>query len=302
MTAEIIVTRSGDLELGLAPQVGGSVAFFRQRRGETVVDLLRPLSEADRASGNILGVAMFPMVPYANCIEDNRFAFDGRDYRVVPNLPGYKFNFHGRGWLSKWTVANKGEGRVTLALVDDEFGQPHRYTATEAFVLASGRLTVTTTITNIGPLAMPFGFGQHPWFLRDGDTTVRFGARRFWLESLDNAAAEPITIPPELDFSAPRPPPMVRRNNCYDGWDGDAEVIWRRRGVGLRMTADPIFGRLMVYFPAPPEPVFCLEPQTNAVSAFTKAATAAERDTFGVIVLEPGQSAAGTFLLEPFRA
>jgi hypothetical protein len=58
----------------------------------------------------------------------------------------------------------------------------------------------------------------------------------------------------------------------------------------------------MVYFPAPPEPVFCLEPQTNAVSAFTKAATAAERDAFGVIVLEPGQSAAGTFLLEPFQA
>jgi aldose 1-epimerase len=301
VTAEIIETRSGELELGLAPGIGGSIAYFRLRRGETAMDLLRPLSEMDRASQNILGVAMFPMVPYANCIEGNRFAFAGRDYRVEPNLAGYKFNFHGRGWLSKWTVADKREGRVTLALVDDQPGQPHRYSATEEFVLASGRLAVITTITNIGPLPMPFGFGQHPWFPRDRDTMVRFRARRFWLETPDSSAAEPITVPPELDFSAPRAPPMIRRNNCYDGWNGDAEVVWRRHGVGLRMTADPIFGRLMVYFPAPPESVFCLEPQTNAVSAFTKAVTTSERDELGVIVLEPGRSAEGTFVLEPFQ-
>ena len=301
MTAGIVEIRSGQLELGVVPEIGGSIAFFRLRRGEKTIQLLRPLSDADRASGNILGVAMFPMVPYANCIEDNRFAFAGRDYRVEPNLSGYKFNFHGRGWLSKWTVSGKSDDRVTLSLVDEEAGQPHQYSATQEFVLASGRLAVTTAITNTGPLPMPFGFGQHPWFPRHSDTTVCFRARRFWIETPDSSAAEPITVPPELDFSAPRAPPLVRRNNCYDGWDGIAEIVWPRLGVGFRMMADPVFGRLMVYFPLPSETIFCLEPQTNAVSALTKALTAADREALGLIVLEPGQSAGGTFSLEPFQ-
>ena len=192
MTAEIVEIRSGQLELGIVPEIGGSIAFFNLRRGDKTIQLLRPLSDTDRTCSNILGVAMFPMVPYANCIEDNRFAFSGREYRVVPNLPGYKFNFHGRGWLSKWTVSGNREGQVTLSLEDSETGQPHQYSTTQKFHLTSGRLAITTTITNLGPVAMPFGFGQHPWFPRDSDTTVYFKARRFWIETLDSSAAEPI--------------------------------------------------------------------------------------------------------------
>ena len=192
MTAEIVEIRSGQLELGIVPEIGGSIAFFNLRRGDKTIQLLRPLSDTDRTCSNILGVSMFPMVPYANCIEDNRFAFSGRDYRVVPNLPGYKFNFHGRGWLSKWTVSGNREGQVTLSLEDSETGQPHQYSTTQKFHLTSGRLAITTTITNLGPVAMPFGFGQHPWFPRDSDTTVYFKARRFWIETLDSSAAEPI--------------------------------------------------------------------------------------------------------------
>ena len=60
MTADIFELHSGQLELGLVPEIGGSVAYFRLRRGDEVVQLLRPLSEADRAAGNVLGVAMFP--------------------------------------------------------------------------------------------------------------------------------------------------------------------------------------------------------------------------------------------------
>jgi aldose 1-epimerase len=51
--------RSGRLSLGLAPEIGGSVAFFR-RDG---VDLMRPLSDADRAARRVVGAAMFPMAP-----------------------------------------------------------------------------------------------------------------------------------------------------------------------------------------------------------------------------------------------
>ena len=265
----ILSLSAGDIELGLAPELGGSVAYLRARRGDGCVDLLRPLSEADRAAGDILGVAMFPMVPYANCIEDNAFAFDGVQYRVEPNLPGYKFNFHGRGWRLPWTVAEAGPDRAKLTLLDDVPGQPHRYLAVQRFVVEEERVLITTTITNVGTRRMPFGFGQHPWFPRRSQTLVKFAARRFWLESVDSSATEAITIPPELDFAISRSPLSVRRNNCYEGWSGSVEIAWPEERIGLRMTAEPIFRQLMVYFPAAPSSVFCLEPQTNLVSAFT---------------------------------
>jgi aldose 1-epimerase len=301
MSMAILAIGAGDLELGLVPELGGSVAYLRLRQGKTCIDLLRPLSDADHAAGDILGVAMFPMVPYANCIEDNGFVFDGRQYRVEPNLPHYKFNFHGTGWRLPWTMAAAGASEATLALIDDRPELPHRYSALQHFAVAPDRLTVATTITNVGPCRMPFGFGQHPWFPRRPQTLITFSARRFWIESVDSSATEAITIPPELDFAVPRPPPTVRRNNCYGRWSGSAEIAWPEYGIGLGMTAEAIFRHLMVYFPAPPAEVFCIEPQTNLVSALTRTGAADELDDPSVIVLDPGQSATGTIVFAPFR-
>jgi hypothetical protein len=66
------------------------------------------------------------------------------------------------------------------------------------------------------------------------------------------------------------------------------------------MTAGPVFRHLMVYFPAMPSPVFCLEPQTNLVSAFTRIGTTGESENSGVIVLGPGHSAGGIITFAPF--
>jgi aldose 1-epimerase len=297
MRSAIVHIGAGDLELGLVPELGGSVAYLRLKRGDRSIDLLRRLSEADRAAGDVLGVAMFPMVPYANCIEGNVFEFDGHRYHVEPNLPPYKFNFHGSGWQLPWTVAETGADRATLTLKDDHPSRPHRYAAAQQFVVDRERLVVTTTVTNIGLRRMPFGFGQHPWFPRRERTLVRFAARRFWIESPDISALEAITIPPELDFASLRSPPAVRRNNCYEGWSGGLEVSWPDEAIGLRLTAEPVFRHLMVYFPAAPSAVFCLEPQTNLISAFTRA----DVENGGTIILEPGQSASGAITFSPYE-
>ena len=57
---EVMQLSAGELAIGLVPGIGGSLAYFRKGG----VDLMRPLSPADLAAGNVLGVAMFPMVPY----------------------------------------------------------------------------------------------------------------------------------------------------------------------------------------------------------------------------------------------
>ncbi|MCX5494069.1 aldose 1-epimerase [Kaistia dalseonensis] len=294
---ELIGIRSGAISAEIVPEIGGGLASFRFDMDGQSVDLMRPLS-ADLASRrNPVDTAMFPMMPYANRIADNRFVFEGREYLFTANNPPERFNVHGTAWHRAWTVESQGADQVRLTLsVEDP--ALYSYDAAEDFVLDQTGLAVTTSVTNRGAVAMPFGFGQHPWFPRDPDTRLTFAASHFWLDGPDGVASDRITVPPELDFSAGARLPEGWRNNCYSGWSGDAEIRFPKRGCGLRMRADPVFGHLMFYAD-PRRSFFCLEPQSNSSGAFDR--LAGDRTGLGIIVLQPGETASGTIRFEPFR-
>ena len=287
--------RSGDLSVGLVPEIGGSVAYFRKG----TADLMRPLSDADHAQGNVLGVAMFPMIPYANRIANNEFTFDGRTYQFSQNNPPELFNVHGSGWHSPWTERRTADNEVVLELLSLAPEEPYSYAAWQYFKLLHDRLIVTTEIENRGERRMPFGFGQHPWFIREPDVALQFEAGVFWIEGWDHVASERIAVTPELSFFQRRHLPRARRNNCYGRWDGLAEITWPSRRLGMRITAEPIFKHLMLYAD-PARPVFCLEPQTNTVCAFNMSEDPGEYD-LGTIVLEPGEKASGAITFATFE-
>jgi len=290
---------SGKLGLGLVPEVGGSIAYFRLKRNGASVDLMRPLSEGDRGRRDPLGVAMFPMVPYANRIAGNCFSFRGRSFEVKPNFPPDPLNVHGSGWLLPWTVARVAADEAVLELSRNSAAEPHQYVARQRFKLSPERLLVHIEVRNSGTTAMPFGFGQHPWFIRDPDVTVRFVAGAFWIEGTDGIPTEKIRTPPELGFTDPTHLPKARRNNCYGLWDGLIEIAWPSRRIGLRIEADPVFMHLMLYCD-PARTAFCLEPQTNVVGAFNMVEEDLHGYDAGVIVLEPGAAAGGSISFVPF--
>lgn len=277
---------NGRLTLGLAAELGGSVAFFR-RDG---VDLMRPLSNADRAARRVVGAAMFPMLPYANRIAGNEFTFDGETYRFAANNPPEKYNVHGTAWHLPWREEIVAANEAVLSLEDLPDDAPYRFAATQRFRLDTDTLTVTTTVTNRGARRMPFGFGQHPWFIRDPDVLVQFDADALWIEGWDNTASERIATPPEFSFASTRRLPSARRNNCYGLWDRNLDIAWPSRGVALHVAADPVFKHLMFYAD-PAQPFFCIEPQSNATCAFTLAPEPGY--DLGIAVLAPGESVSG---------
>ncbi|WEK49370.1 MAG: aldose 1-epimerase [Candidatus Kaistia colombiensis] len=282
----MIELAAGDLTLTLAPEIGGSIAAFRKNG----VDILRPLSPERAAKGDVLGVASFPMLPYANRIDDNRFTFDGVVYTFPPNNGTERLNVHGTGWHSAWAAERLSDTAVLMTLERRIAGEPFLYRATQRFELSPEGLTLTTTLENCGPVRMPFGFGQHPWFERDADVELRFNARHFWLEAPEGVAGSRITVPPELDFSNGAPLPPHWRNNNYSGWDGVAELRFPTRGVTLTIEADPIFANLMLYAD-PKQSFFCLEPQTNVPCAANK--LEAGEEGLGLVVLAPGEGVEG---------
>lgn len=279
---------AGPLILELVPALGGCVAAFRH----VGIDLLRPLHMPAGVAPDAVYSAMFPMVPFANSIRDNRFGFAGQAYQVQPNMPNTRLNYHGSGWQLPWEVIEQGGDFAELGLNDASVDGIWRYRATQRFSLTADALSVHTQVTNCGQRAMPFSFGQHPWFLTHGLALLRFAAQGLWLEDSNGHAEALVLIAATADYSGWREPPSHYANTCYAGWDGRAEIVWPLLDLGLLLTADPVFGHLMFHVPASRPDVVCLEPQSNAPSGFD--GLEGGRVAPGVHILTPGESVGGT--------
>lgn len=294
---DFILLNAGELTVELVPRIGGSVASFQRRGPQGIVDLMRPMPEAARINGDPAGATMFPMVPYANRIADDRFDFEGQTYRFEQQR-GESVSIHGSGWRSAWTVRYSNAQSAELSIEHLPPDGPYSYSAFQRFCLSDDRLMVTIGVTNRGVDPLPFGFGYHPFWNREPDITVRFRSTHFWLEGPGGIPTERIATPPELDFFQSRPLPHCWRNNCYGGWDGYAEILFPRSGTGLRIEAGPLFRHLMFYSD-PGEKFFCIEPQTHAPGALNRI-DKNNNDDLGVFVLKPGESAEETASFMPF--
>ena len=292
--SEHLELRTGRLAVYLAPAIGGSIASFKIDG----IDVMRPLSDANRTAGNVLGVASFPMIPFANRIGGNAFEFDGRRYRFEANNPPEIYHVHGTAWHRPWIAEQAGPGGAVLRL---EVADPasYSYRAEQRFTLTDAGLELVTSVTNTGERTMPFGFGHHPWFDRDADTTVQFSSRTFHLNEPEGMIGQRISLPPELSFSSPQPLPIYWRCTDYGGWDGSATVTFPSRGVGITMKGDTPYKHIMFYAD-PAQTFFCVEPQTNASGAFNRPEGFDDAED-GIIVLAQGESTIGTLTFEAFR-
>ena len=292
--SEHLELRAGGLSVDLAPHIGGSIARFALDG----IDVMRPLSAADRAARNVLGVASFPMIPFANRIGNNAFDFEGRRYTFEANNPPELFHVHGTAWHQPWTAEQIAPASAVLRL-EVSNSTSYSYRAEQRFRLSVTTLELVTTVTNAGAMPMPFGLGHHPWFHRDADTRLQFNAETFHLNEPEGMLGQRVSLPPELAFGSAQPLPKYWRCTDYGGWDGSATVSFPSRGVGLTMTGGPPYKHLMMYAD-PALSVFCVEPQTNASGAFNRPDGFGDPED-GLIVLAPGQSAIGALNFEAFR-
>jgi aldose 1-epimerase len=290
-----LLLRVDAVSLELRPEIGGCIGALRIEQRGGPFDLMRPfggeLSDA-------LYSGMFPMLPFANCIRDNCFTFEGQRYEVASNMAGARLNFHGSGWQSPWRVASVSEAAAVLVLDEGRVDEAYRFSAVQRFGIDRAGLTVETTLTNRANRRMPFSFGQHPWFSTHGSALIRFAATGMWLSDHEGQTERVVPVRAEADYATPRRPPSAYRNVCYVGWEGCAEIVWPDAGVWLSLTADPVFGHLMFHVPGN-QPLFCLEPQSNAPCAFDGLDQG--RVAPGVHILEPGQSVSGTLRFDVSR-
>lgn len=259
----VLLLRAGRLAIDLAPQAGGSIARF-QVDG---TDVLRPMTPVDIASGRGNDAAAYPLVPFSNRIANGRLAFEGELFHLVRNWPGVNHPMHGDGWAHAWTVMEATGCSAEIVYEHGRAGAaggwPFRYRARQRYRLEADRLVVTLSIENLEDRPVPAGLGLHPFLIRENDTELSCRCRAVWRTDADVLPVERIALPAAWDFSTSRRVNEVTLDNCFDGWDGSATIVWPRRGLRMILEASDLFRHLVIYVP-PERPYFCIEPVSHA--------------------------------------
>ncbi len=276
------ILKTQNLLLEIAPGIGGSIVRFDYIGKDRRQSVLRPAS-ADVA--DVLGMASFPLVPFANRIRGGAFDCDGATVRLSPNMAGDPSPLHGQGWLHAWTVDDAAESSARLSFVHDAGEWPWRYEAWQEFNLDATGLDLTLGCRNLSDRRMPCGLAQHPYFPCDGQTLLDVDVASAW-------AVDTLTLPVERVAAEGRFELRQRRicganlDNAFDGWSGSARFFWPGQPMRATMSS-PDATRFHVY--SPREGGFiAAEPVQNAVTALN--APQDDWDRLGIALLDHGEA------------
>lgn len=249
----VLELHNAHLRMRVTPQGGALLSL------ETVSGL--PVLRAGQGSRPD-DVALFPMLPLANRVRENRFRLAG-EWLTLPGSPvDARFFLHGDGWVTRWAVAEQTAASCTLTM-----SQRHDcgfdYQAELRYTLEDNRLLMSVILRHQGERPMLYGAGFHPFFALTDDSTLAFSSAGYWPEGeLHLPAQWQPQLPPDADFNAPRPLADRWQNVGYSGWSGVATL--RQAAMSVTLTASTPW--LMLYHP-PGEPFVCLEPQSHPVDA-----------------------------------
>ena len=183
------------------------------------------------------GARGLPLIPWPNRLGDGRFSWDGEEHRLPLTEPSTGNAIHGLlGWRS-WACAVHERSRVTMQTrLLPSPGYPFALQVEVDYTLSERGLTVTTTATNLGSTACPFGSGHHPYLSAGGDrlsdcvVELRAATRIVTDERRLPAGIEAVAGTP-FDLSTPEPFGDRRIDHAF----GDLERDDTGRAT-LRMT------------------------------------------------------------------
>ena len=252
---------AGQLEMLLAPAVGGSIGRFDFRDGDRSIPILRG---TDGPPADVLAAASFPLVPYVNRIRKGRFTFRGRSISLKPNMSGDASPLHGQGWLNPWRTVSTSPSEATLDFEHAAGEWPWSYVARQHFRIHEGGLDIALSCLNRSAEPMPCGLGQHPYFNCSAGTRLRTEVDHVWTIDEQVLPVERIPATGRYDLSD-RAVCGLALDHGFGGWSGSATVSDPYWPFDLARSS-PNAGFFQLYSPAAGG-IFVMEPVTHANAA-----------------------------------
>lgn len=264
--------------------------------------LLRPFSGNPHNKLNPVVAGNFPMIPFCNRVEDNKFTFEGVDYQLERNTDWDPLYVHGEGWISTWILKDITENAVTMSLDHiPEKGAPYGYNAIQEISVNDGILSLRITLKNTMSTALLFGFGHHFFFPKTSETRLKAKAEGYWKEKDLFLPDQRLPVPDEMDFSSFSRIPDHWINNGFDGWDGSAKIIWPEWKLGICIKGDENFSDYFVFNshkdfePNFKDDYFCFEPMSHRANGHHLP------DYGGLVCLKNGERITGVLTMKPLE-
>jgi aldose 1-epimerase len=300
-----VAEQTGQIDIAHGAQKVAVVALGGGLRSYEVAG--RPLLDGFTAGERPASGRGQVLAPWPNRIEDGGYEFAGRRLQLPLNEPANGNAIHGLVRAATWSVTELADDRAVLDYVlEPQPGYPFTLELSVEYALTAAGLAVTTTARNLGTEACPYGCGQHP-YLTLGSSTIdglrlQVPARTVGLSDERGLPERSESVEGTgYDFRGGRTIGTTVLDNAYTdlerGADGRARVLLDdvAAGAGITLWVDESYPYLMVFSGDPLPDVarhsLAVEPMTCPPNAF--------RTHESLIVLEPGESTAGTWGIEP---
>lgn len=276
---------NGLARIGVKPALGAGLTRYDILRDGTWEPIFRTVPDHTAHPFQLSNILL---VPFSGRISGSGFSFGGMFHQIAPNLAGEKLPIHGSGFNAPWQVTAHNGHEVVLSLSGSTIG-PFHFDAEARYRLEGLGLRMELSVTNRAGMALPYGIGFHPWFVRDADTGLAAKAKIAWLEGADHlsAGSAVITDRPDMDFAELRRLPEGWLLHWADGWDGLARIEWPLRKLMVEIKASENLGTYVLYSPSGDADFVCFEPVSHPVDAFN---LPGGPEAHGLRVLADGES------------
>jgi aldose 1-epimerase len=281
-------------------EVGGGLRSYAVD-GTEVVAGYAPVEVCRSGRGQLL-------MPWPNRIRDGRYDFAGTPHQLAITEPARQNASHGLVRWAPWRLADRQPDALTVEYrLFPQPGWDGVLDLAVTYALGEGGLSVSTTATNSGDMAVPFGFGAHPYLalgstpLAEVELQVPATHEVRVDERMLPVGTEPVR--PEVDFREARALGSARLDTAFTGLSRRDDGTWDVTVSGLHgrpdvaVWGDQAFGWAQVFTDqGADEGVqgvrgIAVEPMSCPADAFNSGE--------GLVVLEPGQSWMGTWGIAP---
>jgi aldose 1-epimerase len=269
--------------------------------GRDVLDGYGPDELASSGRGQVL-------IPWPNRITGGRYVWEGEELQLPLTEPEAGNAIHGLVRWDAWRATVRERHRVVLRHeLQPQPGYPFPLELQIEYALSDTGLRVTTSATNLGERACPYGAGAHPYLFPGTptvDTAILHLPARSVLQADPNGI--PVAVPvegTEHDHGDARAIGPTIFDHCFTDLARDADGVARvtlgdpATGRSVALWVDEHYPYVMLYTgdtrPDVSRRSLAVEPMTCPPQAF--------RSGESVVVLEPGAPTGGAWGIAPSR-
>jgi aldose 1-epimerase len=287
---ERIVLSADGYQLSVSPKFGASITSLDwSSQAGCSVPILRACEDDQLLPNKASPVGCFLMAPFANRIDGGTFSFDGRAHVLPINHPGENAAIHGLSRFASFDIVSQTSS--TLKLMHCNRGDVFAYDLIQECRVDPSGVSVQLTIRNLGK-RMPFGFGLHPYFVREQRTHLQFCASAMSQSEERHLPARFIHSRLGPGFSAGTQLDALDNFDAhYSGWDL-RQAILHRPAIGAQVTlsAEGSFTNLHIYVPPGGDLVY-IEPVSHVPDVHNRPMLA---DYGNINILDPGDRLSGS--------